>query len=121
MSNLLTFWKTYNNGIIQGQVVEVDPDGNETAFVLTGSTITVEIFDQTGTVAASIAGTIDDAVNGIYSAKPDADDLNGLTPGGAYYWRTKIVSATYPQGRLFAKDSHNQLQPAEIFGNSSGT
>jgi hypothetical protein len=102
----LRLWPGYNNGLI-GEIL-TDEDGN--VFDLTGATsIAMEIYDDANDVLATIAGTIDDATAGEYTIKPGADSLSALTENYEYYYRIKVVSPTYAQGRLFDVDSDGRL------------
>lgn len=115
--NVLRLWKGRNNGITLGSVVEVDEDGVESAFDITSATITLLIMNKAGMKIAQFTGSIVSATEGTYKAFPDADDLDALEVGqGKYYWATKIVNATYPQGRIFGTDTDNNLQPVIVMG-----
>ena len=117
----LRLGKGYNTGPISAAVDVIDDTGTTTAFNLTSATVTLEIYTETGLVVSSIAATIVTATSGTYTAIPGASALDDLTPGGRYFWRTKVVNATYPQGRLFAETENGSLQRVVIMGNSSGT
>lgn len=97
----LRLWPGYNNGLI-GQILK---DENDLVFDLTGaSSIALELYNSAGEVVKTITGTIDSASDGEYSVIPGASSLSGLTIGAEYFYRLKVVSSTYPQGRLFDTD-----------------
>jgi hypothetical protein len=117
--NTLRLWKGQNNGITLGSVVEIDEDGEESIFDLTSATVALQIYERSGKVICTIAGTVVSASEGTYKAFPDADDLDSLVVGQSYYWSTKITNATYPQGRVFAEDSDGNLQPVIVMGKAT--
>ena len=69
----------------------------------------MEIYDNSNTVQAAVLGTVDDASNGIYTIKPDSNDLDGLENGETYYYRIKTISPTYPQGRVYYQNTDGLL------------
>lgn len=109
MPRNLQLVKGTNNGVEQGVLYEVDENGNATAFNLTGATITVEVYQEDGTVLVSFAATINDAANGIYTARPSGTAFDSVDDG-EYLWRTRVINATYTDGRVFAEDINGNPQ-----------
>lgn len=107
----LRLWKGYNNGIINGTLYLLSSDGTVSVFDLTGGTLSMEIYNQDGTVAATISGTLAaDPTTGGYSVIPGASALNALTSSQEYYYRIKVVqSPLYTAGLLFDTDENGRL------------
>lgn len=119
MTDILTLYKGRNNGLINATLYTKDPDGALTAFNLTSGTITVEIYEAVKKkLVASFPGTIVNAANGIFTAIPDADDVNALSVTKEYYYTVKVVNASYPQGLVFGEDEDNAYHKCVVFGGS---
>lgn len=102
----LDLFKGYNNGILSSTLYTYDADETATVFDLTGATLSMEIYNEAGTVLATISGTISASpTTGEFAVVPGASSLNALTSQTEYFYRIKVVNASYAQGLLFTTDS----------------
>lgn len=110
----LRLYKGYNNGIAQGTLYQQDAEGVASAFSLSGFTLALEVYDEAGTVLATVAGNILNPFTGLYNITPVGNEFNALESNQEYYYRLKATGPGYPAGLLFDSDRQGRLTKCVI-------
>lgn len=114
----VVFHSSGNNGIQNGVLQTLDINGNATAVDLTGGTLTCEIVDRLGTILASFPATgVVPLTNGIFNAYPpnNWNQAGNCSSGKQYFFRIRLVNATWPQGYLFEQDVNGNRYTCMVY------